>query len=107
MTSYQIKRNRSKVKLNYALPVVIVSRSNKNIQAQILEPLTKKTLFTANSYKETGTKTEKSTIVGKLISAKLKELKFDRVLFDRNGYVFKGARINSVANAIIESGITI
>lgn len=107
MANQSFKRNRSKVKLNYNLPVLVVSRSNQNIAVQLLEPVTKRTLFTLNSYKiQKGSRTEKSLEIGKQAAQKLKDLKFDKVVFDRNGFIYHG-RVKAVADAIRENGIQI
>lgn len=103
----QIRRLRTKKKLNYNHPVILVFRSNQNISAQLLEPVTKKILFTINSSKiKTGNKTEKAVAVGKEVAKKLKDMKYDRVLFDRNGFIYHG-RIKAVADSIREEKITI
>jgi large subunit ribosomal protein L18 len=107
MSTINIKKRRCKFKINYELPVVLVSRSNKNITAQVLEPVSKKTLFTSNSYKIKGaSKIEKSAKVGLEIAKFLNSKKFDRIVFDRNGFVFHG-RVKQVAQTLLENNITI
>ncbi len=107
MSTLKVRRNRSKVKLNYDYPVVIVKRSNKNMMAQIIEPETKNTLFTATTYKMPGTKTEQSTELGKILATKLKELKLEeKVLFNRNGVLYHG-RVAAVADSIRANGVNI
>lgn len=107
MSTHTTKQRRAKAKLNYSFPVVVVARSNKNISAQVLEASTKKTLFTANSYKLSGmTKTEKSAKVGAEVAKFLTSKKIDRVVFDRNGYVYHG-RVKQVAESLKENNITI
>lgn len=103
----QIRRLRTKKKLSYTTPTVLVCRSNKNILAQILEPNTKKVLFTASSESlKKGTKTEKATQVGKEMAKQIKKLKYDHIHFDRNGFIYHG-RIKAIADAIREENITI
>jgi large subunit ribosomal protein L18 len=107
MTSLKIKKNRSKAKLDYSKPVVVISRSNKNITAQLLLENGSKTALTVSSIKmDKMTKTEKSTKVGEMVAKKLKELKIESVLFNRNGLIYHG-RVKAVAEAIRESGINI
>lgn len=106
MTLRLIKKNRSKAKLNSYLPIITVNRSNKNISAQIVDPESGKSLFGMNSSKLKNSKQEKSSQVGASIAAKLKELKIDRVQFNRNGYLYHG-RIKAVADSIRTAGINI
>jgi large subunit ribosomal protein L18 len=102
----QIRRLRTKKKLNYNLPTVVVFRSNKHILAQLMEPGSKKILFTASSDNlKKGTKSEKATEVGKEAAKQIKKLKYDRVLFDRNGFVYHG-RVKALAEAIREENIS-
>jgi large subunit ribosomal protein L18 len=83
----------------------LVFRSNKNILAQLLEPTTKKVLFTIGSEKfKSGTKTERATQVGQEAAKQLKKLKFERVHFDRNGFEYHG-RVKAVAEAIRQENI--
>lgn len=105
MSQLSVRRKRSKVKLNYDYPVVIVKRSNKNMMAQLIEAQSRNTLFTATTYKMTGTKTEQSIELGKMLASKIKELKLEeKVLFDRNGTLYHG-RVAAVADAIRASGV--
>jgi large subunit ribosomal protein L18 len=105
MAVKDIKRNRVKKKLNYSYPVVLVNRSNQNIVAQVLEPLTKKTLFTATSSKlKEGTKTERAKKIGEQVAEFLKKQKITKAVFDRNGYLYHG-RIKALADTVRESGV--
>jgi len=106
MSTRLVKRNRSKKKVNYDSHVVVVYRSNKNILAQVLEPKTKKTLATFNSYIETGTKTEKSEKIGKKVAEFLAKNKIESVFFDRNGFLYHG-RIKALAESIRNNNINI
>ncbi|NJL96318.1 50S ribosomal protein L18 [Candidatus Gracilibacteria bacterium] len=106
MSTRLIKKNRSKKKLDYDQHVVVVYRSNKNIVAQLIEPKTKKTLATANSYQEKGTKIERSTKVGLKMADIIKKKKITKVLFDRNGYLYHG-RVKALAESIRENNVNI
>jgi large subunit ribosomal protein L18 len=107
MPNRNIRRLRTKKKLDYNQPTVIVFRSNKHILAQLLEPKTKKVTFTAHSAKVgQGTKSDRAALVGKEVAKKIKDLKYDKVLFDRNGFVYHG-RIKALAEAIRQENITI
>ncbi len=107
MADRTIRRLRSKKKLNYTYPVVVVCRSNKNITVQLLEPLTKRVIvgYVSNSIKNK-TKTEKAIEVAKLLAEKIKQLNYSKILFDRNSFLYHG-RIKAVADTIRAAGIEI
>jgi large subunit ribosomal protein L18 len=107
MANLKIKKQRSKAKINFNFPVVVVTRSNKNVMAQVLSDSTKQVVFTFNSNKITGqTKTDKSIEVGKKVADYLKNNNFNQVIFNRNGYIYHG-RVKAVAETIRENGIII
>ena len=108
------RRNRSKRKINDMsdYPRMVVSRSLKNIQAQIIDDFTGKTLVSVTSLdksirvdigKAKG-KTEQSKIVGTEIAKKAKEKKIKQVWFDRNGYPYTG-RVRAMADAARKTGL--
>ena len=108
------RRNRSKRKINDMsdYPRMVVSRSLKNIQAQIIDDFTGKTLVSVSSSdksiradigKAKG-KTEQSKIVGTAIAKKAKEKKIKQVWFDRNGYPYTG-RVRAMADAARKTGL--
>ncbi len=108
------RRNRSKRKINDMsdYPRMVVSRSLKNIQAQIIDDLTGKTLVAVTSSDKTiradidkvSSKTEQSKIVGTEIAKKAKEKKIKEVWFDRNGYPYTG-RVRAMADAARKTGL--
>jgi large subunit ribosomal protein L18 len=106
MTNLNFKKTRTKSKINYEYPVVVIFKSNKHAVVQVLEPITKNTLITIDTYKEKGSKTDKSVAVGKKIGDFLNANNIQKVILDRNGYVFTG-RIKAVANGIKEKNIII
>ena len=93
-------------------PRMVVSRSIKNIQAQIIDDLTGKTLVAVTSSDKSiraeidkaSSKTEKSKIVGTAIAKKAKEKKIKEVWFDRNGYPYTG-RVRAMADAARKTGL--
>jgi large subunit ribosomal protein L18 len=93
-------------------PRMVVSRSLKNIQAQIIDDLTGKTLVAVTSsdksiradINKARSKTEQSKIVGTAIAKKAKEKKIKEVWFDRNGYPYTG-RIRAMADAARKTGL--
>jgi large subunit ribosomal protein L18 len=106
MANLSIRKRRSKVKISYNIPVIVVSRSNKNMNAQLISAVEKKTVFTVQTYKLKGTKSEQAVEMGKVAAKKLQDLKIDRVVFDRNGILYHG-RIKAFADSLRENGITI
>ena len=107
MPSRLIRRLRTKKKLNYNYPVVVVYKSNKNTTVQLLEPVTKRVLvgFVSNNLNNK-TKTEKAVEVAKLLAEKIKQLNYSKVLVDRNGFLYHG-RVKAVADTIRAAGIEI
>jgi large subunit ribosomal protein L18 len=95
---------RSKSRINYEdYHVLVITKTNKNIYCQLLAPKTKLTLTSFNSLAlSTGTKTEKSITVGKMIASYLTKNGIERILVDRNGNLFCG-RIKSLVDSIKEN----
>jgi large subunit ribosomal protein L18 len=108
MANLQVKKNRSKVKISYELPVLVVNKSNKYTSVSVLQAKTKKVLksISSKSVESTGTKTEKASKVGSLMAKYLSDNKFVKVVFDRNGFSYMG-RIKALAESVKESGIII
>lgn len=102
------KRIRKSVNGTSERPRLAVYRSNKEIYAQIIDDLSGKTLFAANSVNNEaahkGNKVEQATVVGKEIAEKAKAAGVSSVVFDRSGYLYHG-RIKSLADAAREAGL--
>jgi large subunit ribosomal protein L18 len=94
---YKIRRNKGKI--NYDYHVVVVTRTNKHLYVQLLEPNSKRTIFSLTSQSLEGTKSEKSLLLGKKLSEYLNTNKISKVVFDRNGNLFTG-RIKLVADSL-------
>jgi large subunit ribosomal protein L18 len=107
---YRIKKRiRKIVNGTPEIPRFNVYRSNKQIHAQIIDDLSGKTLISASSLdKEIDAgkvnKTEQATMVGKLIAEKAKKANIEKVVFDRNGYLYHG-RVKSIAEAARKGGL--
>ena len=90
----------------------VVSRSLKNIQAQIVDDLNGKTLASVSSLDKSlkkdiakvKGKVELSKIVGTKIGEKAKKNKIKEVWFDRNGYPYTG-RVKAMADAARKTGL--
>ncbi len=90
-------------------PRLSVFRSNKQIYAQLIDDVSAVTLVSASSREkeiaaESGTKTEKAALVGKLIAKKAIEAGIETVVFDRNGYLYHG-RVKQLADSAREGGL--
>jgi large subunit ribosomal protein L18 len=103
-------RNRKKMKsVNVERYRVSVSKSLKNLSAQIIDDKQKKTLVSASSIeKEIKTKKvkkmEKSILIGEILEKRAKEKKIDKVYFDRGGYKFHG-RVKTFAETLRKNGL--
>ena len=93
-------------------PRLVVYRSNRHFESQIINDFEASTLVSASSKdvslkKNLGSsksKIEISTIVGKALAEKAVEKKIKKVVFDRNGYPFHG-RVKAFADAAREAGL--
>ena len=93
-------------------PRLVVYRSNKHFEGQIINDFEAKTLVSASSkdsslkkrIASSKSKTEISTIIGKAIAKKALKNKIKKVVFDRNGYPFHG-RVKAFADAAREAGL--
>ncbi|WP_185866945.1 50S ribosomal protein L18 [Blattabacterium cuenoti] len=90
-------------------PRISVFRSNKEIYAQIIDDLSRKTLVSSSSkdkelqkYKKN--KTELANEVGKLLGNRAKKLKIKKLVFDKGKYLYHG-RVKSLAEGIREVGL--
>jgi large subunit ribosomal protein L18 len=91
-----------------ARPRLSVYRSNKGIYAQIIDDVSGKTLVSASSlskeFSASGTKSDQSAAVGKLVAEKAVAAGIKDVVFDRNGYLYHG-RVKSLADGAREGGL--
>ncbi len=102
------RRIRKKVVGTSSVPRLSVFRSNKQIYAQIIDDVTGKTLASSGSLKneeaQKGNKKEQAELVGKLIAEKAKKSGIEKVVFDRNGYLYHG-RVKSLAESARKEGL--
>jgi large subunit ribosomal protein L18 len=86
-------------------PRLSVFRSNKQIYAQVINDLTGTTLVSASSLGlEKMAKIEQAQKVGTLLAEKAKAAGVEKVVFDRNGYLYHG-RVKALADAARECGL--
>ena len=102
------KRVRGKIVGTAERPRLVVFRSNRGIEAQLVDDLEGKTLAAASwlhlkkSFK--GSKSEQAAEVGKLLAANAKQANVETVVFDRGGYLYHG-RVKALADAAREGGL--
>jgi len=103
-------RNRKKMRsVNVDRYRVSVSKSLKNLSAQIIDDKQKKTLVSASSIEKEikikkVKKMEKSILIGEILAKRAKEKKIDKVYFDRGGYKFHG-RVKTFAETLRKNGL--
>ena len=102
------RRVRGRVSGSAERPRLVVFRSNRGVEAQLVDDLSGRTLAAASwlnlakSFK--GNKTEQAAAVGKLLAANAKKAGVERVVFDRGGYLYHG-RVKALADAAREEGL--
>lgn len=102
-------RVRKKVYGSDEKPRLSVFRSNKQIYAQLINDDKGATVVSASSREKVFaekkiTKSEMAKEVGKLLAEKAKEAGVEKVVFDRNGYLYHG-RVKSLAEGAREGGL--
>jgi large subunit ribosomal protein L18 len=102
------RRVRGKVRGTAERPRLVVFRSNRGIEAQLVDDVNAKTLAAASwlhvpkSFE--GNKTEQAAEVGKQLAANAKQGGVEAVVFDRGGYLYHG-RVKALADAAREGGL--
>jgi len=108
------RRNRSKSSSMFhaKYPRLVIYRSNKHFESQIINDFEATTLASASSKDSnlkkqvsgSKNKTEVSIIIGKVLAERAMKKKIKKVVFDRNGYPFHG-RVKAFADAAREAGL--
>jgi large subunit ribosomal protein L18 len=89
-------------------PRLVVFRSNRGIEAQLVDDVGGKTLAAASwlqlkkSFK--GKKTEQAAEVGKLLAQSATRAEIEEIVFDRGGYLYHG-RVKALAEGAREGGL--
>ena len=105
-------RNRLSIKKNIGNKLRLsVFRSNKHIYCQIIDDVKQITLCSSSTLdpeikkdlKSSGT-IDAAEKVGKDIAAKAKKIGFEKVVFDRGGYLYHG-RVKSLAEGARSNGL--
>ena len=103
-------RNRKKLKtVNFKRLRVSVSKSLKNLSAQIIDDKQSKTLISASSIEKEiknkkMKKIEKSTFIGEILAKRAKEKNINQVYFDRGQHKYHG-RVKSFAETLRKNGL--
>ena len=103
-------RNRKRLKkVNNNRYRISVSKSLKNISAQIIDDKKNTTLVSASSNekevkKNKIKKAEKSTLLGEMLAKRAKEKNINEVYFDRGQYRYHG-RIKTFAETLRKNGL--
>ena len=100
-------RVRAKISGTPECPRLCVFRSNKNIEAQVIDDVKGVTLASVSSVAlklENGSNVEAATKVGEAIAAACKAKKISKVVFDRGGYIYHG-RVAALADAARKGGL--
>jgi large subunit ribosomal protein L18 len=103
------RRVRAKVRGTAARPRLVVFRSNRGIDAQLVDDATGRTLAASSwlavkkkSFK--GDKSEQAAEVGKQLAAAAKQAGIKACVFDRAGYLYHG-RVKALADGAREGGL--
>jgi large subunit ribosomal protein L18 len=102
------RRVRAKVHGSAERPRLVIFRSNRGIEAQLVDDDAGKTLASAShlalakSFK--GDKTAQAGEVGKALAAAAKKAGVDKCVFDRGGYLYHG-RVKALADGAREGGL--
>ncbi len=105
-------RVRKKVKGTPERPRLSVFRSARHIYVQVIDDVARKTLVSASTVskdiadglKSTGN-IEAARAVGKAIAEKALAQNINKVVFDRNGFLYHG-RVKALADAAREAGLS-
>jgi large subunit ribosomal protein L18 len=101
------RRVRGKIRGTAERPRLVVFRSNRGIEAQLVDDDARRTVAAASwlhlkSFK--GTKSEQAAEVGKLLAQSAKAAGVTTAVFDRAGYLYHG-RVKALADAAREGGL--
>lgn len=106
------KQIRKKVFGTPERPRLVVYKSLKHIYAQLVDDVNQKTITGMSSLSKdlhdeiakAKNKVAVAELIGNSIAKKALDLKLDKVVFDRNGYIYHG-RVKAVAEGARKSGV--
>jgi large subunit ribosomal protein L18 len=93
-------------------PRLVIYRSLKYVYGQLVDDINHKTLVSVSNIskdlkqnlKKAGNKTKASKEVGKILAERAVTQKIEKVVFDRNGYLYHG-RVKAFAEGAREGGL--
>jgi len=105
-------RKKKKIMGTAEKPRLVVYRSLKYIYGQLVDDVNNKTLLAVSNIskelrqnlKKAANKTKASKQVGKILAEKAVQQKIEKVIFDRNGYLYHG-RVKAFAEGAREGGL--
>jgi large subunit ribosomal protein L18 len=103
------RRVRGKVTGTAERPRLVAFRSNRGIEAQLVDDLNARTLAAASWLDLKGSsssKAEQATEVGKLLAERAKAAGIETAVFDRAGYLYHG-RVKALAEGARDGGLRI
>ena len=102
---------RSKIRGTESVPRVVLYRSNKHFEVQVIDDVNQRTLLSYNSKKLLNENDKKNSnnrdnvkIVAQKIIDLCKENKIKKLIFDKSGYHFTG-RVKCIADALRDAGL--
>ena len=99
---------RKKIKGSPTCPRMTVYRSNRKMYVQVIDDLSGSTLASVSTmekeFRELGNNVENAGKIGAEIGERLKKKNIDKVVFDRNGYLFHGI-VKAIADGARKAGI--
>ena len=102
------KRVRKKIAGTSERPRLVVFRSNRGIEAQLIDDVAGKTLAAAGSLglakSFKGNKVAQAAEVGKALASAAKSAGIETAVFDRGGYLYHG-RVKALADGAREGGL--
>ena len=101
------RRIRARISGSKERPRLLVSRSNKHLFVQIIDDTKHVTLVSladTDIAKGKGKGVEGAKVLGVSLAKKAKEVKIDKVVFDRRGYAYHGI-VKAVAEGAREGGL--
>jgi large subunit ribosomal protein L18 len=92
-------------------PRLILNRGHKNLSAQIVDDIHKRTILSlSTSHKDikskvsSGANIKAAEVFGEVLAGKAKEKGINKIIFDRAGYLYHG-RIKAFADALRKGGL--
>ncbi len=98
---------RNKVAGDAARPRLVVHRSNRGIEAQVVDDVDGRTLAAATWLQvkgREGTKTDQAREIGRMLAERARAAGIEAVVFDRGGYQYHG-RVKALAEGAREGGL--